>query len=125
MKSKQVLAALPQAFLELKVGGVPYTVLYVPWKDVDHDGGGSRLYGQIDYLRHSIHIANDMPVEKQQLTLLHESLHAIINEFNIRELRNEANEHSEAAIDQLSLGIFSMLQSLGITLPYGDVKNGT
>lgn len=133
MKSKSSLAASHQESLEIEVdpniyieiGGIPYRLNYLPWKDVDHEGKGDRLYGQIDYLKHSINIAADMPKEKQQLTLLHESLHAIINEYNIRELRNENNEHSEAAIDQISLGIYSMLSSLGIELPYGELTNGT
>ena len=116
-KLKPASNPLPQTF-SVRVAGVPYKVSYAQWKDVDHDGKAERLFGQIQYVDHSIRIANDTPIEKQQLTLLHEVLHAIINEYNIRELQTQEGEHSEHAIDLLSIGIFDFLKSIDVTLPY-------
>jgi len=100
------------------IGGVPYEIHYVPAKEVCHNRKKKRLFGQISYIGHSINVANDTPKEKQQLTLLHEIIHGIIAEYNIKELQNKDGDHSEAAIDQLSLGLFGVLNSLGLEIPY-------
>ncbi len=101
----------------INVAGIPYKVEWMPWKEVAHDGLAAHLFGEIDYVKHSIHVASDMPKEKQQMTFLHEALHAIINEYNIRELQ-EGEEHHEMAINQLSLGLLSVLKSLKLEIPY-------
>lgn len=103
----------------ISIGGVPYQVSFLPWKEVDHNSKAEHLFGQIDYLKHSIHIASDVPVEKQQLSLLHEVIHGIISEFHIKELQNEQGEHSEQAIDLLSLGLFTFLNSIKMEIPHG------
>jgi hypothetical protein len=100
------------------IGGVPYTIKYVPSNEVCHKRKQKRLFGQISYTGHNINISNESPKEKQQLTLLHEILHGIIAEYNIKELQSKSGGHSEAAIDQLSLGLFGVLNSLDLEVPY-------
>ena len=119
MKSKDNSKELRPTFI-VKVGGIPYKVSYLPWKEVDRGKEAARLYGQISYMDHSVHIASDMPKKKQQLALIHEILHAIIQEYNIRELKDNDGVHSEYAIDHLSLGLMDFLTSLGVELPYGN-----
>lgn len=106
--------------LSISVGGIPYKVAYLPWKNVDHNNKAEHLFGQVDYIQHSINIASDVPKEKQQISLIHEVLHAIISEYNIKELQNAEREHSEQAIDQLSLGLLSFLASIKAEVPYGS-----
>ena len=106
--------------MTVSVGGIPYKVAFLPWKNVDHANKAEHLFGQVDYIQHSINIASDVPKEKQQISLIHEVLHAIISEYNIKELMNEQRDHSEHAIDQLSLGILSFLTSIKAEVPYGS-----
>ncbi len=100
------------------IGGVPYSIHYVPSREVCHNRKKKRLFGQISYTGHSINVSNETPKEKQQLVLLHEILHGIIAEYNIKELQNKDGEHAESAIDQLSLGLFGVLNSLDLEVPY-------
>lgn len=104
--------------LSVLIGGVPYTIKYVPASEVCHKRKQKRLFGQISYTGHNINVSNETPKEKQQLTLLHEILHGIIAEYNIKELQNKDGGHSESAIDQLSLGLFGVLNSLDLEVPY-------
>ena len=71
-------------------------------------------------MTHSIHVANDMVKEKQQLALVHEILHAIIAEYHIKELQDSEGIHYEHVIDQLGLGICSVLKSLHLEVPHGS-----
>jgi len=104
--------------IKINVGGIPYVLTFMPWKDVDHSKKASGLFGEVDYLTHSIHVASDVPKEKQQLTVIHETLHAIISEYNIREMKSPEGEHYEHTIDLLSLGLCSVLKSLNLEIPH-------
>jgi hypothetical protein len=99
---------------EIKIGGIPYKIKTVKGElDVCHDGSGQKLWGQISYLQHSIRVLKTSP-ERELRLVLHEVLHGIINEYNIRELMNDEGEHKESPIDQLALGIAEVLESIGI-----------
>jgi hypothetical protein len=50
-------------------------------------------------------------------TVIHEMLHGIIEHYQIRELMDETGNHSETAINQLSMGLAEVLKSLHIKLP--------
>ena len=118
MNPTKVKAAVKKV-LKVSVGGIPYTISYMPWKEVDHSKRATGLFGETDYLAHSIHIASDVPKEKQQLTFIHEVLHTIIAEYNIKEMRTDEGIHYEHVIDQLSLGLYSVLSSLKLEIPHG------
>lgn len=45
-------------------------------------------------------------------TFWHEVMHVIVERISIRELMNDDRTHNETAIDQLALGVFTVLQSL-------------
>lgn len=81
--------------------------------DVCHSKSGAKLYGQISYEKQSIRIWNSTP-ERELRSILHEILHGIINEYRIRELMDDKEQHLEFPIDQLSLGLAEVLESVGI-----------
>ena len=59
----------------IKIGGIDYEVILVPLKSEELDYGDN-----IGCIRHTdckIWINKDMPVQKQQETLIHEIIHAI------------------------------------------------
>lgn len=104
----------------IKICGVPYKLTREedPLR-VDHDGNGSKLWGQISYREHSIRYLASCP-EQEMRTVLHEVLHGIVENGSIRELRNESGEHLEAPIDQLANGLAEALESLGISIGQGS-----
>jgi hypothetical protein len=101
--------------MTVSILGVPYNVELVDrWRDVNHDDGdGSTLYGQIDYKGRSIRIMRDCD-EQLLRTLIHEVLHGIIASLKIRELIDDDGNHLEAPIEQLSVGLATALESLGV-----------
>lgn len=99
----------------VRIGGMPFTITRKDTElEVCHKGSGQKLWGQIDYSAHSIHILKGCP-ERELRSSIHEILHGIINEYQVRELMNEERTHLEEPIDQLSLGLAEVLESIGIT----------
>jgi len=100
--------------LKIKIAGMEFEVNRVETElDVCHDRSGKKLWGQISYEKQSIRILKSNK-EREFRTLLHEILHGIINEYQIRELMDDESRHLEPPIDQLSLGLAEMLESVGI-----------
>lgn len=96
--------------------GVPYAVTYVSdIKDVNSNPRGELVWGQIDYTDRCIRVLDDGCKERVLRTLLHEILHGIIHENNIEELKCDNGCHNEHVIDQLSVGLATALESVGIT----------
>jgi len=107
---------------KIKIGGIPYEIETVETElDVCHDKSGEKLWGQICYLKHSIRVLKTCP-ERELRLALHEILHGIINEFNIRELIGDDGHHLESPIDQLALGIAEVLESIGVKQLKHDEK---
>ena len=103
--------------IEVKICGVPYLVSREKDKfRVDHDGNGTRLWGQINYSGHSIRFLQSSP-EQELRSVVHEILHGIVENGMIRELMNASGEHLEAPINQLANGLAEVLESIGFTLP--------
>ena len=103
--------------LVAKVGGVPYQIDWLPWQLIaDGTHHTDRCHGMTLFNDHKIRISHDNPKEKQTRTLVHELLHAIVEEYKIRELVSDG-DHNEIAIDQLATGLCEALESLNITLP--------
>jgi hypothetical protein len=101
--------------LKIRIGGIPYTITKVETNtEVCHDGSGEALFGQINYGGNSIRILKSCP-ERELRIMLHEILHGIISEYQVRELMRANNDHIERPIDQLALGLAEVFESLGIT----------
>jgi len=100
--------------LRIKIAGMMFEVSRVKSTfDVCHLKSGDHLWGQISYEKQSIRILKSNK-EREFRTLLNEILHGIINEYQIRELMDDESRHLEPPIDQLSLGLAEMLESVGI-----------
>lgn len=100
---------------KIYIAGIPFEIEKVESEsDVCHDASGQNLWGQINYPKQSIRILKACPERELRLTI-HEILHGIINEYRIRELMDEKGDHMEIPIDQLTLGIAEVLESIGIT----------
>ena len=100
--------------MKIKVCGLPYEVIGVDGGHlVSHAKERTDLYGEVSYANESIRIDNTKSIEMVNQTFWHEVVHVIVNRLNIRELILEDGNHNEAAIDQLALGIFSVLDSAG------------
>lgn len=106
--------------MKIKICGVPYTVRVEEDKfKVDHDGEGASLWGQISYEKHSINIRKGLP-ERELRTLLHEVLHGIIEDGEIRELMDSDRKHLEVPINQLANGLAEALESVGFKFPFEE-----
>ena len=100
--------------MKIKVCGLPYTVTGVDGAHlVSHNKERTDLYGEVSYVNESINIDNTKSNEMMNQTFWHEVMHVIVNRLNIRELILEDGNHNELAIDQIALGIFSVLNSIG------------
>ena len=100
---------------KIYIGGIPFEIETVETElGVCHDASGQSLWGQISYSKQSIRVLKSCPPRELRLTI-HEVLHGIINEYKIRELMDEKGNHMETPIDQLTLGIAEVLESIGIT----------
>jgi hypothetical protein len=109
---------------EVKIGGLKYSISRVNTDlEVCHAGSGRKLWGEISYDGQSIRILKASP-ERELRVLLHELIHGVISEYNIPELINPDGDHSETAIDQLSIGLAEVLESLGITSLYSTNERG-
>ena len=100
---------------KIRIGGMPFEIEKVEKEfEVCHDGSGQKLWGQISYSKHSIRVLKACP-ERELRSTIHEVLHGIINEYRVRELMDDKGEHMESPIDQLTLGLAEVLESIGIT----------
>lgn len=102
----------------VRVGGIPYSVsLISDCRTVSHEPGSSSMpWGEFSQRRQSIRIDGMACDERIARSLLHEIIHAIVAEYNVRELTNETGEDLETPIDQLATGLGEALESLGINL---------
>ena len=114
--------------MKIRMCGLPYNVEIVDSPlEVSHSQSGQHLYGEVSYAKSSIRIDGSKPIEQVNQALWHEILHTIIEGLNIRELMDENRNHHEIPIDQLALGINSVLMDQGITLlvrdPFGMIRS--
>lgn len=101
--------------MQIKICGLPYTVTGVDGGHlVSHQKEGKVLYGEISYREESIQIDSSKSEEMINATFWHEVLHGIVEHGSIRELTDEEGVHLENPIDQIAVGIFNLLDSLGI-----------
>jgi len=100
--------------IKIRIGGMPFEIKTVETElEVCHTGSGQKLWGQISYTQHSIRVLKACP-ERELRSTIHEILHGIINEYQVRELMDDKGEHLESPIDQLALGLAEVLESIGI-----------
>jgi hypothetical protein len=99
----------------IKIGGVPHKVTFVKsMKEVCHNDSGETMWGQISFQKDSIRLF-DCPKERLLRVFLHEIIHGVIEHYQIKQLMSEDGTHLEAPIDQLSVGLAEVLESLGVT----------
>jgi len=99
--------------MKIKVCGLPFEVTGVDGGHlVSHNKERTDLYGEVSYTNESIHIDNTKSIEMMNQTFWHEVMHVIVERLSVRELINEDRSHNEMAIDQIALGVFSVLQSI-------------
>jgi hypothetical protein len=100
---------------KIKIGCTTYTITKVNDKnEISHDDNNettSDLLGEISYSKQSIKILKTSP-ERELRSTLHEILHGIVMEYNVRELIDDNDEHDELVIHQLSLGLAEVLESV-------------
>jgi hypothetical protein len=117
MMNRPNCKVIPGAMLKtnIQIAGMPFSIEKVDTElDVCHNGSGEKLWGQISYSKHSIRILKASP-ERELRSTLHEVLHGIVNEYRVRELMDDKNDHLEIPIDQLAIGLAEVLESIGIT----------
>jgi len=99
--------------MKIKVCGLPFEVTGVDGRHlVSHNKERTDLYGEVSYEKESIHVDNTKSLEMMNQTFWHEVMHVIVNRLSVRELILEDGNHNEMAIDQIALGIFSVLNSI-------------
>tara|TARA_R100001594_G_scaffold131372_1_gene170950 strand:- start:377 stop:670 length:294 start_codon:yes stop_codon:yes gene_type:complete len=83
--------------MKLNIGGHNYTIDCL---DLQHEDSSKELYGRHLVRNSEILINNKINKERQEETLIHEVIHAI--------LVNAGHEHDEGIIDALSNGLFQL-----------------
>ena len=110
--------------MKIKVCGLPFEVTGVDGGHlVSHNKERTDLYGEVSYTNESIHIDNTKSIEMMNQTFWHEVMHVIVERLSIRELIDNDRTHNETAIDQLALGVFTVLQSVNgeVITDKGDI----
>lgn len=110
--------------MKIKVCGLPFEVTGVDGgHSVSHTRERSILYGEVSYDQESIHIDNTKSIEMMNQTFWHEVMHVIVERLGVRELMDDDRTHNETAIDQLALGVFTVLQSVNceVITDKGDI----
>jgi len=99
--------------MKIKVCGLPFDVSFANGGHaVSHTNERGHLYGEVSYDKESIRIDNTKSLEMMNRTFWHEVMHVIVERLQVRELMDEDNNHLEKPIDQIALGIFSVLNSI-------------
>lgn len=99
--------------MQIKICGLPYNVTSVAGGHlVSHTKERAVLYGEVSYDNESIRIDNTKSIEMMNQTFWHEVIHVIVEKLSVRELLTDDDDHNEMAIDQIALGIFSVLDSI-------------
>tara|TARA_R100000234_G_scaffold33593_1_gene19747 strand:- start:344 stop:637 length:294 start_codon:yes stop_codon:yes gene_type:complete len=83
--------------MKLNIGGHNYNIECL---DLQHEDSSKELYGRHLVRNSEILINNKINKERQEETLIHEIIHAI--------LVNAGHEHDEGIIDALSNGLFQL-----------------
>jgi hypothetical protein len=100
---------------KIKIGYATYNIEKVNDKnEISHDDNNkatSDLLSEISYSKQSIRILKTSP-ERELRTILHNILHGIVMEYNVRELIDDNDEHDELVIHQLSLGLAEVLENV-------------
>jgi hypothetical protein len=99
---------------KIKIGCSTYDITKVNDKnEISHDDSEvtSDLLGEISYSKQSIKILKTSP-ERELRSTLHEILHGIVMEYNVRELIDDNEDHDELVIHQLSLGLAEVFESV-------------
>lgn len=86
----------------VRISGIEYKVKYVP----NLNDGCKLCYGHIDFDRCEIQISKtiEFDEQKQIVTLLHEVIHGIIEEYNV-DMSDE-----ESAVKGISKGLFQVIR---------------
>jgi hypothetical protein len=99
--------------MQIKVCGLPFDVNFVEGGHaVSHTNERGHLYGEVSYDKESIRIDNTKSLQMMNQTFWHEVMHVIVERLQVRELIDENRNHLEVPIDQIALGIFSVLNSI-------------
>ena len=99
--------------MQIKVCGLPFDVSFANGGHaVSHTNERGHLYGEVSYDKESIRIDNTKSLEMMNQTFWHEVMHIIVERMGVRELMDDEKVHYEVPIDQIALGIFSVLNSL-------------
>jgi predicted metal-dependent peptidase len=99
--------------MQIKVCGLPFDVNFVEGGHaVSHNKERIHLYGEVSYENESIRIDNTKSLQMMNQTFWHEVMHVIVERMSIRELMTQDNCHLEVPIDQIALGIFTVLNSI-------------
>lgn len=85
----------------VKVLSQEYVIKHVDVIDKD-----TTVLGMIDHIENTIYIKNNLPPEKEKVTLIHEILHAIFEQLGFDDEHD--NEH---LIKSLSTAIYQVFQS--------------
>lgn len=91
---------------QIKVGPARYTVKKV--EGLHFDGN---VFGLCSSLDKEILIRSGMQPEQEMQTVLHEVLHAVINEYCIRNAASMDAEEEEVIVDLIGLGVTQALCS--------------
>lgn len=99
--------------MRIKICGLPFDISFAQGGHaVSHTDTRSHLYGEVSYDKESIRIDNTKSLEMINQTFWHEVVHVIVERLQVRELMDNDGVHLEKPIDQIALGIFSVLNNL-------------
>lgn len=102
----------------IEVCGIPYTVSLVDgWKNVSHDPEEAPRYaGEVHWLSRDIRIDGSRDQAVVDQTLWHEIIHTVVETLKIRELIGDDGQHMEIPVEQLAVGISSVMKYLGVSI---------
>ncbi len=72
---------------------------------------GRLVFGAIDYVTSEIEIANaDVSLPNQKVTLMHEIVHAIAQERDIKDLLPQDNDQMEKLVNEIAKGMLQVIR---------------
>jgi hypothetical protein len=92
---------------KIKICNAEYEIVFRPLKDAVFNGCSE--IGKCDGINYIIYIAEDMPSNRKIQTLIHELIHALLNEANYsRIIHNKLGEFEEPFVEAMEKPLLSL-----------------
>lgn len=93
----------------VKVGPFTFSVILADPDTFIQEGTGKKLMGEVDYGKCTIRIANNLCDQSARQVLIHEMLHAVLNNAG-------KDDHNEEFVDLMATGVFQIANENSIDI---------